>query len=116
MIRKLSIKNFRCYEESTITFNGTSILVGKNNAGKSTMIEALKIISTVTRKYRTSRFVAPPDWLRNVNNFGIAPNVENMNISDRGIFHLYGNPPALIEAGFSEGCSIKASIHFCCYL
>lgn len=110
MIRKLSIKNFRCYEESTITFNGTSILVGKNNAGKSTMIEALKIISTVTRKYRTSRFVAPPDWLRNVNNFGIAPNVENMNISDRGIFHLYGNPPALIEAGFSEGCSIKAYI------
>lgn len=103
MIRKLSIKNFRCYEESTITFNGTSILIGKNNAGKSTMIEALKIISTVTRKYRTSRFVAPPDWLRNVNNFGIAPNVENMNISDRGIFHLYGNPPALIEAGFSEG-------------
>lgn len=110
MIRKLSIKNFRCYEESTITFNGTSILVGKNNAGKSTMIEALKIISTVTRKYRTSRFVAPPDWLRNVNNFGIAPNVENMNISDRGIFHLYGNPPALIEVGFSEGCSIKAYI------
>ena len=45
MIKQISITNFRCYEQSTITFNGTSILVGRNNAGKSTMIEALKIIS-----------------------------------------------------------------------
>lgn len=110
MIRRLTIKNFRCYEDSTITFNGTSILVGKNNAGKSTMIEALKIISTVTRKFRTARFTTAPEWLRNVRNYGVSPNVENMNISDRGIFNLYGNPPAVIQADFSEGSSIKAYI------
>lgn len=110
MIKELSIKNFRCYEESTITFNGTSILVGRNNAGKSTMIEALKIISSVTRKYRSLRFTAPPDWLDNVKYFGVSPNVENMNISDRGIFNMYGYPPAIVEAQFSNGSSIKAYI------
>ena len=110
MIRKLVIKNFRCYVDSTITFNGTSILVGKNNAGKSTMIEALKIVSSVTRKYRTLRFTAPPSWLSKVETYGVSPNVENMNISDRGIFNMYGNPPAIIEAVFSNGTAVKAYV------
>lgn len=110
MIQKLIIKNFRCYEESTISFNGTSILVGRNNAGKSTLIEALKIVSSVTRKYRSLRFTAPPDWLSDVRYYGVTPNVDNMNISDRGIFHMYGYPPAIIEALFSNGTSIKAYV------
>lgn len=110
MISQLNITNFRCYEKSTIQFNGTSILVGRNNAGKSTLIEALKIISSVTRKYKTLHFIAPPDWLPKERNNGVSPNVENMNISDRGIFNMYGNPPAVIEAFFSNGASIKAYV------
>lgn len=110
MIKQLTITNFRCYKKSTILFNGTSILVGKNNAGKSTMIEALKIISSVTRKYKTARFTMPPEWLDNITAYGISPNVENMNISDRGIFNMYGNPPAVIEAVFTNGTSIKAYV------
>ena len=110
MIKQLNITNFRCYEKTSIHFNGTSILVGRNNAGKSTMIEALKIISSVTRKYHTLRFIAPPEWAHREKNYGVSPNVENMNISDRGIFYMYGNPPAIIEAVFSNGSSIKAYV------
>lgn len=110
MIKQLNITNFRCYEKSTVYFNGTSILVGRNNAGKSTLIEALKIISTVTRKYKTLRFIVPPEWVPNERNNGVMPNVDNMNISDRGVFHMYGNPPAIIEAIFSNGASIKAYV------
>ena len=109
MIKQLKITNFRCYEDTTIDFNGTSILVGKNNAGKSSLIEALKIISSVTRKYKTLRFMAPPSWV-NSSSYGISPNVENMNISDRGIFNMYGDPPAIIEALFTNGASIKAYV------
>ena len=110
MITQLEIYNFRCYKHSTIHFNGSSILVGRNNAGKSTLIEALKIISSVTRKYRALRFVSPPEWVLTENNNGVCPNVENMNISDRGIFNMYGDPPAIIEAQFSNGTSIKAYV------
>ena len=85
-------------------------MVGRNNAGKSTMIEALKIISSVTRKYKTLRFTAPPEWVPREKNNGVSPNVENMNISDRGIFNMYGNPPAIIEAIFTNGASIKAYV------
>lgn len=110
MIEELKISNFRCYRDSTIKFNGTSILVGKNNAGKSTLIEALKIISSITRKYKTLRFSAPPSWIEERVSYGVSPNVENMNISDRGIFYMYGMPPAIIEATFSNGTSIKAFV------
>ena len=37
MLKQLRIQNFRCYKDSVITLNGSSILVGRNNAGKSTM-------------------------------------------------------------------------------
>lgn len=112
MIKQLTIRNFRCYNDSSIFFNGTSILVGRNNAGKSTTIEALKIIASVTKKYRFLRFTTPPDWVPREKNFGISPNVDNMNISDRGIFNMYGDPPAVIEATFSNGSSIKAYVGY----
>ena len=97
MLEKIIITNFRCYEKTTINFNGSAILVGKNNAGKSTLIEALKILSTVSRKYKTARFVAPPDWVEDERSKGITPNLVNMNIADHGIFNMYGNPPAIVE-------------------
>ena len=109
MLTKLRITNFRCYVDTTIHFNGNAILVGKNNAGKSTSIEALKIISSIVRKYKTARYCFPPEWV-NERHYGISPNVENLNISDRGIFNMYGEAPAIIEAQFSNGTSIKAYI------
>jgi len=110
MLKRIHISNFRCYVDSTINFNGSSLLVGKNNAGKSTLIEALKIVSSVTRKYKSLRFQDAPAWVPEENSWGVCPNVENMNISDRGIFNMYGNPPAIIEALFVNGTSIKAYV------
>ena len=110
MITKLKIRNFRCYADTTVTFQDISILVGRNNAGKSTLIEALKIISTVARKYRTLRFVRPPRWVRSETDNGVCPSVENQNISDRGLFNMYGDAPGMVEAVFSNGSSIRAYI------
>ena len=111
MLEKIIIKNFRCYENTTIHFDGTAILVGKNNAGKSTLIESLKIISTVSRKYKTARYTTPPFWVdEEERSKGISPNLVNMNIADHGIFYLYGMPPATIEAFFKNGTSVKAYV------
>ena len=110
MLKQLRIQNFRCYKDCVITFNGSSILVGRNNAGKSTMIEALKIISSVTRKFKTLRYTRSPEWLPDVSEVGVSPNVDNMNISDRGIFYMYGDAPAIIEAEFTNGSLIKAYV------
>ena len=110
MIKKLTIKNFRCYENTTVVFQGISILVGCNNAGKSTLIEALKVIATVVRKYKNLSFSRPPEWVPNETDNGVSPSMENQNISDKGLFTMYGEPPAVIEATFSNGCAIRAYV------
>lgn len=44
-ISKLRIENFRCFRDSTIEFNeGLNVLIGSNNAGKTTVIKALELI------------------------------------------------------------------------
>jgi predicted ATP-binding protein involved in virulence len=50
MLTKLEINNFRCFASHTIEFQPKSLIVGKNNAGKSTCIEALRFISLVTER------------------------------------------------------------------
>lgn len=51
-LKKLFIKNFRVFDESGIelVFNkGVNAIIGENNSGKSSVIDALRIIySTVT--------------------------------------------------------------------
>jgi predicted ATP-dependent endonuclease of OLD family len=44
MLEILNIKNYRCFEDHTVNFHESTVVVGKNNAGKSTIIEALYII------------------------------------------------------------------------
>lgn len=110
ILKKLTINGFRCYENSTVAFQPTSILVGRNNAGKSTLIEALKIISVISRKYKTAHFISPPAWLIGETDNGISPSIDRVGISEEGLFYMYRYSQALIEACFSNGTSIKAYI------
>ena len=57
VLKKLRLKNYRCFEDSEISFRNTSIIVGQNNAGKSTVIEALRILAAVTQKGTPENFV-----------------------------------------------------------
>ncbi len=44
-ISKINIQNFRCFKEKTIIFNdGLNVLIGENNAGKTTVLRALRLI------------------------------------------------------------------------
>ena len=48
-IKRLILENFRGYKEKTeITFEDLTALVGKNDAGKSTILETLDIFLTHT--------------------------------------------------------------------
>jgi predicted ATP-dependent endonuclease of OLD family len=49
MLDELELENFRCFKRHFIKFNKFNILVGKNNSGKSTIIDALTLISNVVR-------------------------------------------------------------------
>jgi len=43
-IKQFNIKNFRVFDEISLLFNkGVNIIIGENNSGKTTIIDALRI-------------------------------------------------------------------------
>ena len=52
IVRQLKIENFRGIKNGTVDFQGHTLLVGGNNAGKSTICEALELILGPERGYR----------------------------------------------------------------
>jgi len=51
-VRRLTITNFRSIASGVLNFAGSSLLVGGNNAGKSTVCEALDLVLGAERLYR----------------------------------------------------------------
>ena len=108
MLKKLTIANYRGYEHHEIDFRDLTIIVGKNNAGKSTLIEALRLLSLVTNKYENAPFREVPSWLEIAKrNRGISPSLARIDFSYQNIFYQYGEPPAVITGEFVNGCKIK---------
>lgn len=42
-LKKVRIENFRCYEDITVEFDALTTIIGKNDIGKSSILEALEI-------------------------------------------------------------------------
>lgn len=111
MIERLNLKNYRCFKDTTIHFKNLSIIVGKNNAGKSTLIEALRIVSIATNRAKHINYNKPPDWLHLKEDiYGISPSIDNLDISSKNIFHMYGEGPAVITAFFQNKSKIEVFI------
>ncbi len=85
-------------------------MVGKNNAGKSSIVEALRIVGAVVNR-RGATFVTAPGWL-GLPRFqqGIAPGISHLGLNLSAVFHRYGNPPATIAATFEGGAVITVYV------
>ncbi len=104
MLKRLHLHNFRGFKDYSVPFSGRTILVGKNNAGKSTVVEALRLISIVVERYRHLAYDYPPKWLELPKiNRGVSPSLKNLEITFESIFHKLGLPPARIVAEFVDG-------------
>lgn len=56
LIKEISIKNFRSIKEETINFDKLTVLVGKNGAGKSSFIQAIKYFFDPNSKLEVEDF------------------------------------------------------------
>lgn len=110
MLRQLRMQNFRCFDDHTVLFEPTVVAVGKNNAGKSSLIEALRLIAAVVNR-RGAQFSAAPLWL-DLPRFrkGISPSISQLGLNSNNVFHRYGNPPAVITATFRQGVVINVYV------
>jgi len=108
MLRKIELKNYRGYEEHEIDLRDLTIVVGKNNAGKSTLIEALRLLSLVTNRYKTAPYRRVPSWLEIPTvNSGVSPSLQRIDFSYQNIYHSYSDPPATITAEFLNKTKVK---------
>ena len=111
MLTELRLENYRRFQRHRLPFRATTIVVGPNNAGKSTVIEALRFLSLVTNRYRSLTYGGPPDWLRPpFAQFGVRPSVSGMDVNFRSLFHRYEPPPAKITAVFENENVVRVHI------
>jgi AAA15 family ATPase/GTPase len=112
MLKKLILENYRCFEKTDISFKELSIIVGKNNAGKSTLIEALRILSLVVNKCKTMVYTSSPSWLMiSEQSLGISPSLISLDLSKGNIIYMYGDGPAKMIAEFENGVIINTFIN-----
>lgn len=104
MLEKLILKNFRGFSNHTIPFRATTIAVGRNNAGKSTIVQALRLLSLVVNRAEHLTFYETPKWLDiPVGYRGVSPSLKGIDFEFPSVCHGLGDPPAVITAIFSSG-------------
>lgn len=111
MLKKIILENYRCYDKHEIEFKSVSIVVGKNNAGKSTLVEALRLLSIAVNRYENINYINAPKWtdLPKLSR-GFRPSLQGFEFSLQNIFHKYGEPPAKITAFFDGNQRVEILI------
>ncbi|KFW99137.1 AAA family ATPase [Pectobacterium carotovorum subsp. carotovorum] len=84
-LSKLKIKNFRQFEDFSLELNkGLNLLVGENNAGKSSVIDAIRIVLDTTSVEWVS--IKSTDFLSGKNELYIQLKFEDLSVRELGLF------------------------------
>jgi hypothetical protein len=113
MLDKITIKNFRGFDDHVLNLLPTTVIVGRNNAGKSTIVEALRLISLAV-EFAKSRNYLPRQWIisRHLRTAKTrAPTLLTFEIDTDSVFHRYGSPPSTINAFFCSGAQIEITVY-----
>lgn len=110
VLRSISFENFRCFQQHKVSFEKNTVVVGKNNAGKSSIVEGFELIAAVTNRHHAT-FVAPPAILE-LPDFEACFEVraEDLRVSTGSVFHRYGEPPAVVAATFDGDITATAYV------
>src|SRR5207249_217242 len=85
-----------------------TVAVGRNNAGKSTIVEALRLVALAAARHLTSSYRFPPKGIEAP--LGVQPVIDELQLDGTGLFYRYGDAPALITAAFSTGHSLELAL------
>lgn len=111
LLRKIIIQNYRCYENHEIDFHDLSIVVGKNNAGKSTLVEALRLVSLASSRFDSVRYLDAPAWTELPKKArGISPSLNFFGFNSENLFYKYGSAPSIITTIFDDKTKIRIYI------
>ncbi|WP_095090947.1 ATP-dependent nuclease [Mesorhizobium sophorae] len=109
-IRSILVENYKRFERFTVSCRQTNIFVGPNNAGKSTVLDALRIFSAVHRYASRARPI-----YREHDGFGGCATYELahtlIGIPIENVVRNYGDDFARISISIDNGSTIHIRLH-----
>lgn len=101
-ITAIKFENYKSFKEFSITLKDFNILVGPNNAGKSTIIGSLKILMEGIKKARHKKAVMIDDP-KGMKVYGYEIDLTQVPIATENVFHNYDDSePAIIKFILSD--------------
>jgi hypothetical protein len=111
MLTRLRLRNFRGFRDHTLPLCRTTLVVGRNNAGKSSIVEALRLVSIVTTRFGALGFYPGPDWGEvPKREYGVRPSLKGLELNVGTLFNQYSEPPAVIDATFENLAAVRIYI------
>lgn len=104
-IQSLTLKHYKAFERMSVSFTGQTILVGPNNAGKSTIIGALRVAAQMIKIAQRTKATAT------AHDGGIAWNFSaaQVSLSEENLRHEFRNEETTLEVKFQGGSRISAT-------
>lgn len=113
MLNSLLLENYRCFEKTELKCKDITVIVGSNNAGKSTVIESLRIVSESLKKCKTARYEYIPSYFNvNTKEYGFYVRLDEIKIDLRTVVYNYKEGiSAKICADLNNGTQLKIYVN-----
>lgn len=106
-ITSIRYSNYKSFKQFSVTLSDFNILVGPNNAGKSTVIGSLKILSEGIRKAKSRKPILIQDP-KNNQIYGYEIDLSQVPVATENVFHNYDDSePAIIRFRLSDGAYLQ---------
>lgn len=117
-IKEINIRNFKCFEDSKISFDPNfNLIIGENNSGKSTLFEALRLWQLSIQQFYTARTRKLEDNIGFYKRYSYKAlelkDLSFLRIQDINDVFCKKDKPFVIELCFSNNiCEANISISF----
>lgn len=101
-ITSVRFSNYKAFNEYSASFREFNVLVGPNNAGKSTILGAIRILSEGIRKARSRNPESVSGFTGKIRGYAI--DLRGLPVSTENVFHNYNDAePAIVTFRISNG-------------
>lgn len=107
MLKQLRLVNFRSFEDFTVTFGSGSYLVGPNNAGKSTLLTAIRLADSLIR-YSHRRKADRTTLDREVRQLAYPVSLRDFPSLRDSLRHEFGDAETRLELQWKNGSRLTA--------
>ena len=105
MLQRIEIENYKAFKHYELTLGRKTLLIGPNNAGKSTLVSALRLIAHLVRPAQVRRYVSSE-----ARRSGVEVDLEALDIPVVNLGHKYDPAPSRISGFFSEGLELRVTL------